>query len=80
MNEDFKYISCALFLKGYLNPFPARSETDWNEIHYIANQIKRYINGSDYTPIDKEWSTKGSVLYQARFNRDEQIENELYHE
>lgn len=71
MIQDEKYISCALFLYGYLKPFPARSTTNWNEIHYIANSIKRHIEGNNYNPIHKDWADKGSVLHQLRISAKE---------
>lgn len=52
--KDNKYISCALFLCGYLGVKNCRQKRGVvsSEVQFIANTIKRHLEGMDYKNID----------------------------
>jgi hypothetical protein len=52
--KDNKYINCALFLCGYLGVENCRQKRGVvsSEVDYIANTIKRYLEGMNCEDID----------------------------
>jgi len=52
--KDNNYIDCALFLCGYLSVDNCQQKRGVvsSELDYIANTIKRHLEGMDYEDID----------------------------